>query len=76
MVRPPSGGDVTLDTTGKAAGRGVYLCANVACLAKARKAKRLERSLDTAIPDAVYEALESLMPSSRGEEESHGDRTS
>ena len=38
--------------------RGAYLCANEQCLAKARKTKQLERALETAIPDEVYEKLE------------------
>ena len=44
-------GNVCLDFSGKLNGRGAYLCPDVACLAKARKAKSLERSLETEIPD-------------------------
>ncbi len=57
IVRAPDGG-VSLDLTGRAAGRGAYLCGSPACLKLARKAKRLERSLDCAIPDSVYEDIE------------------
>ena len=57
IVRTPEG-EILMDDTGKKNGRGVYLCPKKACLQKARKARRLERSLDTAIPDAVWEALE------------------
>ena len=57
MVRTPEG-NIILDETGKANGRGVYLCPSKACLQKARKAKRLERNLDTAIPDEIYAMLE------------------
>ena len=59
IVRTPDG-SVRCDTTGKIAGRGVYLCPNKTCLAAARKAKRLERSLETPVPDSVYEELEAL----------------
>ncbi|MBR4288661.1 MAG: YlxR family protein [Clostridia bacterium] len=57
VVRTPEG-NIILDETGKANGRGVYLCPSKACLQKARKAKRLERNLDTAIPDEIYAMLE------------------
>lgn len=57
IVRSPEG-EISLDFRGKAPGRGVYLCPDAECLKKARKARSPERSLDTAIPDAVYAALE------------------
>ena len=47
-----------LDPGGKKSGRGAYLCPDAACLKKARKARRLERALDCAIPDEVYARLE------------------
>ena len=56
IVRDPEG-QVSLDRTGRKSGRGVYLCANPACLEKAIKTNALERSLDTAIGDEVYESL-------------------
>ena len=57
IVRAPDG-SVSADLTGRAAGRGAYLCNNPACLKLAKKAKRLERSLDCKIPDSVYEDIE------------------
>ena len=57
IVRSPEG-EISLDFRGKAPGRGVYVCPNAECFAKARKSRGAERSLDTAIPDTVYEALE------------------
>ena len=56
VVRPPEG-SVMLDRTGKAAGRGAYVCPSSACLEKARKAKTLERTLEAQIEPAVYEQL-------------------
>ena len=56
VVRPPEG-RVMLDRTGKAAGRGAYVCPSSACLEKARKAKTLERTLEAQIEPAVYEQL-------------------
>ena len=40
-----SDGSVTLDPTGKAAGRGAYLCADPACWAKAHKSRAVQRAL-------------------------------
>ena len=51
-------GDVFLDTTGKMAGRGAYICRNIECFKKARKAKKLERSLSVSISDEIYNKLE------------------
>ena len=50
--------EIILDTTGKKNGRGAYLCNSLECFQKARKTKGLERSLQTKIPDEIYETLE------------------
>ena len=60
VVRSPQG-EISLDFRGKAPGRGVYVCPDPECLKKARKTRALERSLDTAIPPEVYEALAERM---------------
>ncbi len=57
VVRSPQG-EVSLDLTGKAPGRGAYLCRSAECFARARKAKRFERSLACAIPEEVYDRME------------------
>ena len=57
IVRTPEG-TVELDFTGRKNGRGTYICQDVNCLKKVRKSKRLERTLEVEIPDAVYAALE------------------
>ena len=54
-------GTVSLDFSGKLNGRGAYICPKAECLAKARKAKSLERSLDVPIPQDVYDRLEKEM---------------
>ena len=51
-------GSVSLDLTSKKPGRGAYVCKNKECLKKARKAKRIERSLETEIPSEVYDQME------------------
>jgi predicted RNA-binding protein YlxR (DUF448 family) len=57
VVRTPEG-EIVLDEIGKKSGRGAYICKSASCLKKARKAKRLESSLDCKIPDEVYDRLE------------------
>ncbi len=50
-------GEVRPDPTGKAPGRGAYLCARRSCWETALKKKRLERSLNVAISPQSVEAL-------------------
>lgn len=64
VVKTPEG-DIVWDGGGKKSGRGAYVCRDAACLKKARKSKALERALETAIPEEVYDALEAQME--RGE---------
>ena len=63
VLRTPEG-EVVLDLTGKKSGRGAYICKKAACLKKAQKSKRIEHSLECAIPEDVYQRME--------EEISHG----
>ena len=65
VVRTPEGA-VCLDFSGKLNGRGSYLCPDLACLKKARKAKSLERSLEVPIPEEVYDRLEKEMEATNG----------
>ena len=53
-----SDGNIMLDFTGKANGRGAYLCPNSDCLAQAIKTKRLSREFECEIPQVVYEELQ------------------
>ena len=50
-----------LDPSGKASGRGAYLCGKTECLKKARKKNALSRSLGVPIPaeelDRLFEEL-------------------
>ena len=57
VVRTPEG-EIVLDEIGKKSGRGAYICKSASCLKKARKAKRLETSLDCTIPEEVYNRME------------------
>jgi len=56
IVRSPEG-EYSVDTTGKKAGRGAYICPKQECFEAARKSRGLERSFKNAIDPAVYEAL-------------------
>lgn len=50
-------GEVQVDITGKANGRGVYLCNNKECFEKAKKRKSLNRSLHMEIKEEQLEKL-------------------
>ena len=56
-------GEVFLDKTKKANGRGAYLCRNLTCLQQAKKTKRLNRVLKTEVPAEIYDQLEELIES-------------
>lgn len=56
VVKEPDG-NITLDPTGKKNGRGAYICKCSACLEKAVKTKKFERSFSINIPNEVLEAL-------------------
>ena len=57
VVRAPDG-SVALDRTGKAAGRGAYLCADGSCWSSALKKKSIERALSVTLPAELREELE------------------
>ena len=46
------------DLTGKASGRGAYLCRNAQCLERAKKTRALERALEHKVGDEVFALLE------------------
>lgn len=50
-------GVMNVDPVGKMPGRGAYICKSVECFDAAVKAKRLERSFKTKIPDEIYAKL-------------------
>lgn len=55
-VKSPDG-EISLDFTGKKAGRGAYICRSCGCFEKARKARRLEKSFSCRIDESVYEVM-------------------
>ena len=53
-----TGGEISLDLTGRKPGRGAYVCHDPECLKKARKARRFEKAFSCRIPDEVYDTME------------------
>ena len=49
--------EVTVDFTGKANGRGAYICNDKKCFELAIKKNAFNRALETKIEDSVYEKL-------------------
>ena len=54
-------GVVSVDTTGKAPGRGAYLKLDKEVILKAKKTKALDNKLEVTVPDEIYEELLSLI---------------
>ena len=54
-------GNVSVDVTGKANGRGAYLKKDKEVINKAKTTKALERILEVTIPDSIYEEMLNLV---------------
>ena len=65
-------GEISVDLTGKKPGRGAYVCKNTACLEKAKKTKRLERTFECPIGAEVYERLTTEIKAAEEAAEHHG----
>jgi len=48
-----SGGEIAIDATSKAPGRGAYVCPGADCLEKAHKMRGFERSFKRAVPHEI-----------------------
>ena len=59
VIRTPEG-EVRYDPTGRANGRGAYLCRCSECVMLAKKKKALSRALRTEVSEDVYEILLTL----------------
>lgn len=57
-VVKPKEGDVFIDLTGKAAGRGAYVCDDPACVRKLKKGRLLSKVFSSEIPPEVYDRIE------------------
>ncbi|MBE5756192.1 MAG: YlxR family protein [Clostridiales bacterium] len=51
-------GEISLDKTGKKAGRGAYVCNDINCIQKLKKGKILNKVFSMEIPEEVYIAVE------------------
>ena len=60
VVRTPEG-NVIVDTTGKANGRGAYLKKDFTVFEKAEKTKVLDRHLEVEIPTSIFDELKNLV---------------
>ena len=49
---------IFLDFSGKANGRGAYICDNPDCIKKLRKSRLLDRVFSCRVDDGVYAAIE------------------
>ena len=50
-------GKLTVDPTGKAKGRGVYLCPNKECMDRARKKRALQRNFEAELSSDEIERI-------------------
>ena len=50
-------GEIFVDKTGKANGRGAYVCKSKECFAKLVKTKALNRAFKCEVPQNVYEMI-------------------
>ena len=60
IVRTPEG-LVKADESGKLNGKGAYIKRDIAVLEKAKKAKILERVLEVAIDDTIYDEISKII---------------
>ena len=54
-------GNLSIDKTGKADGRGAYICDSVECLEKVIKSKRLSKVLEQEISEEIYNNLRGVI---------------
>ena len=53
--------NIIVDISGRANGRGAYMCIDNNCLEKAEKTKKLSRTLKVEIPNHIYEDLKNAI---------------
>lgn len=67
VVRTPEG-EVFIDESGRANGRGAYLCRDTACLDKAVKSRALERALEAKVSTEMMVALREALAHADGQQ--------
>lgn len=60
IVRTPEG-NVIIDPTGKANGKGAYLKKDIDIFEKAKKTKIINKLLETNVPDTIYDELKNYL---------------
>ena len=60
VVRTPEG-NVVVDESGKANGRGAYLKKSIETFDKAQKSRILNKKLEVEVPDSIFEELKELV---------------
>lgn len=60
IVRTPEG-NVLADETGKMNGKGAYIKKDIAVLEKAKKSKILEKVLEVAISEGIYDEIRKII---------------
>lgn len=64
-------GEFFIDETGKAEGRGIYICNDDECLEKAKKTKRLEKTFGIKINDELCENIRGVIIERRNKKENN-----
>lgn len=54
-------GDIVIDDTGKARGHGAYITKDIKVIELAQKKKTLDKALEVAVPDEIYEELKAKL---------------
>lgn len=49
--------EISLDLTGKANGRGAYVCNDIECIKKLKKGRLLNRAFSIEVSDATYDKI-------------------
>lgn len=57
---------IKVDESEKEPGRGAYICYNMDCFERAKKSKKLERTLEIKINDDTYEQIKNAIESKMG----------
>ena len=66
IVRSPEG-NISLDLSGKASGRGAYVCKSAECFERLKKRKGLNRAFGCEVDAAVYENLQNQIADECGD---------
>ena len=54
-------GEIFIDKTGKANGRGIYICNDEECLKKVIKTKKIEKTFERKIDNDFYENIRGVI---------------